>query len=154
MKCTQYWPDGPEPLTFSTIQISLYDTTMRDSGYVVEKSFKLKSGGSERVVTHFQFTNWPDHGTPEPGPFVRLVELADQRNTTKGPLVVHCSAGIGRTGTFIAVHSLLASIKYDKSISQEEPRVRIPQTVMNMRQQRPGMVQTEVCEKKLQYILL
>lgn len=60
-----------------------------------------------RRVTHYQYTEWPDFGQPAScNAFLRLGADVDQANITNGPLLVHCSAGIGRTGTFIVVHSL------------------------------------------------
>lgn len=106
------------------------------------RTFLLKhnQSGKQRSITHYQYLTWPDHGIPKPGPFVELMQLADDSNTTKGPLIVHCSAGLGRTGTFIAVHALLADVKHKRATSKEEPSVRIPYAVMELRKQRPSKI--------------
>lgn len=73
-----------------------------------------------------------------------MVDAADKSNQTKGPIVVHCSAGLGRTGTFILVHSVLQKVLYDyNSNPSVEPCVNIPKTLLAMRNYRPGLIQTE-----------
>lgn len=76
-----------------------------------------KAGMNERrELRQFQFTAWPDHGVPDhPAPF--LLFLRRVRNLTPtdcGPMVVHCSAGVGRTGCFIVIDSMLERLRNDK----------------------------------------
>ena len=91
-------------------------------------------------VTHFHYTAWPDHGVPQfPTSilgFVRRVQKAHDK--CKGiPLVVHCSAGVGRTGTFIVLDTLLDRMRSEMSIS-------VFKVVEDMRRRRVQMVQTQV----------
>ena len=69
--------------------------------------------GTVRTILHFQFTTWPDHGVPEhPQTLVRFVRAFRERVTPEQrPVVVHCSAGVGRSGTFIALDRILQVIK-------------------------------------------
>ncbi|KTG04162.1 hypothetical protein cypCar_00016660 [Cyprinus carpio] len=91
-------------------------------------------------VLHFNYTSWPDHGVPTVNAiesilhFVQIVR--QQVNRTKGPIVVHCSAGVGRTGTFIALDRLMQHI-------QEHEYVDVLGLVSDMRSHRLSMVQTE-----------
>ncbi|KRZ05771.1 Tyrosine-protein phosphatase corkscrew -like protein [Trichinella pseudospiralis] len=96
-----------------------------------------------RIVYHYQFLAWPDHGVPpNPGTVVNFLEEINQLEsgmTEKRPLIVHCSAGIGRTGTFIAIDLILCLIrKYGLQCT-----IDIRRTVQMLRSQRSGMVQTE-----------
>ncbi|KRY31090.1 Tyrosine-protein phosphatase non-receptor type 11, partial [Trichinella spiralis] len=96
-----------------------------------------------RLVYHYQFLAWPDHGVPpNPGTVVNFLEEINQLEsgmTDKRPLIVHCSAGIGRTGTFIAIDLILCFIrKYGLQCT-----IDIRRTVQMLRSQRSGMVQTE-----------
>ena len=72
----------------------------------------------KREIRHCQFTAWPDHGILEHATsflmFVRRVKLVNPSDV--GPLVVHCSAGVGRTGCFIVIDALLERLKYEKTI--------------------------------------
>jgi len=74
---------------------------------------------------------------------LELAEAADNANDTEGPILIHCSAGIGRTGTFCAIHSTLKKVELElKELPNEPPKVSVAQTVMTLRAQRPNMVQT------------
>eukprot|EP01119_Soliformovum_irregulare_P021647 TRINITY_DN7251_c1_g1_i3.p1 TRINITY_DN7251_c1_g1~~TRINITY_DN7251_c1_g1_i3.p1 ORF type:complete len:129 (-),score=32.01 TRINITY_DN7251_c1_g1_i3:33-419(-) len=69
--------------------------------------------------------------------------MADQANTSHGPLIVHCSAGVGRTGTFCAIHATLQKLDADlKSDAHADPTVNMVDLVIKMRSQRAGMIQT------------
>lgn len=91
-------------------------------------------------VTQYHFISWPDHGVPKFATslisFIRLVQKGHNKDLGK-PLLVHCSAGVGRTGTFLTLDSMLERIKAEKSVN-------VYQFVWNMRQQRVLMVQTLV----------
>jgi len=102
--------------------------------------------GQERTVWHLQYIEWPDHGVPATAKvFLELVEMIDMphHNPTGGPVVVHCSAGIGRTGTFCTVHATLEKYKLDVAGGVRKPKVNIVNTILHFRKQRPGMVQTK-----------
>jgi protein tyrosine phosphatase len=74
---------------------------------------------------------------------MRLVNSA-QRLPGDGPIVVHCSAGIGRSGTFCAVHSIVQHMHQHVADHGEIPPINLVETVLALRDQRPGMVQTKV----------
>ncbi|XP_043430631.1 receptor-type tyrosine-protein phosphatase F isoform X23 [Prionailurus bengalensis] len=137
VKCDQYWPArGTE--TYGLIQVSLLDT-VELATYTVRTFALHKSGSSEkRELRQFQFMAWPDHGVPEyPTPilaFLRRVKACNPLDA--GPMVVHCSAGVGRTGCFIVIDAMLERMKHEKTVD-------IYGHVTCMRSQRNYMVQTE-----------
>ncbi|XP_031733678.1 protein tyrosine phosphatase receptor type Fa isoform X10 [Anarrhichthys ocellatus] len=137
VKCDQYWPSrGTE--TYGMIQVTMLDT-VELATYSVRTFALYKNGSSEkREVRQFQFMAWPDHGVPEyPTPtlaFLRRVKACNPPDA--GPMVVHCSAGVGRTGCFIVIEAMLERMKHVKSVD-------IYGHVTCMRAQRNYMVQTE-----------
>ncbi|XP_047282468.1 receptor-type tyrosine-protein phosphatase F isoform X22 [Homo sapiens] len=137
VKCDQYWPArGTE--TCGLIQVTLLDT-VELATYTVRTFALHKSGSSEkRELRQFQFMAWPDHGVPEyPTPilaFLRRVKACNPLDA--GPMVVHCSAGVGRTGCFIVIDAMLERMKHEKTVD-------IYGHVTCMRSQRNYMVQTE-----------
>ncbi|XP_072318765.1 protein tyrosine phosphatase receptor type Db isoform X15 [Eucyclogobius newberryi] len=137
VKCDQYWPTrGTE--TYGLIQVTLLDT-VELATYSVKTFALYKSGSNEkREVRHFQFTAWPDHGVPEhPTPFLAFLRRIKACNPPDaGPMVVHCSAGVGRTGCFIVIDAMTERIKHEKTMD-------IYGHVTLMRSQRNYMVQTE-----------
>ncbi|XP_023822082.1 receptor-type tyrosine-protein phosphatase delta isoform X25 [Oryzias latipes] len=137
VKCDQYWPTrGTE--TYGLIQVSLLDT-VELATYCVRTFSLFKNGSSEkREVRQFQFTAWPDHGVPEhPTPFLAFLRRVKACNPPDaGPMVVHCSAGVGRTGCFIVIDAMLERNKHEKTVD-------IYGHVTLMRAQRNYMVQTE-----------
>lgn len=80
----------------------------------------LLQGGSceRREVRQLQFTAWPDHGVPDhPAPFLQFLRRVRSSNPLEaGPVIVHCSAGVGRTGCFIVIDSMIERMKFEKSI--------------------------------------
>ncbi|XP_059996280.1 receptor-type tyrosine-protein phosphatase F isoform X6 [Lagenorhynchus albirostris] len=137
VKCDQYWPPrGTE--TYGLIQVTLLDT-VELATYTVRTFALHKSGSSEkRELRQLQFMAWPDHGVPEyPTPilaFLRRVKACNPLDA--GPMVVHCSAGVGRTGCFIVIDAMLERMKHEKTVD-------IYGHVTCMRSQRNYMVQTE-----------
>lgn len=146
IKCAQYWP-SPERETeiYEEFIVKLSsedhcpDYTVRHLS-VTNKREK----NSEREVTHIQFMSWPDHGVPEEAQL--LLKLRRRVNAFKnffsGPIVVHCSAGVGRTGTYIGIDAMMEGL-------EAEGRVDIYGYVVRLRRQRCLMVQVEA-----QYILI
>ncbi|XP_016357729.1 receptor-type tyrosine-protein phosphatase F isoform X5 [Sinocyclocheilus anshuiensis] len=137
VKCDQYWPiRGTE--TYGMIQVTMLDA-VELATYSVRTFALYKNGSSEkREIRQFQFMAWPDHGVPEyPTPilaFLRRVKACNPPDA--GPMVVHCSAGVGRTGCFIVIDAMLERMKHEKTVD-------IYGHVTCMRAQRNYMVQTE-----------
>ena len=99
----------------------------------------MQSASNILVVKHYQYITWPDYGVPESiSPFTTLKRrVLSSWSRDKGPILVHCSAGVGRTGTFIAIDIALEQAKREKTVD-------IAGVVTRVRQQRMKMVQTEV----------
>ncbi|XP_029105542.1 receptor-type tyrosine-protein phosphatase S-like isoform X9 [Scleropages formosus] len=137
VKCDQYWPSrGTE--TYGMTQVTLLDT-IELATFCVRTFCLHKNGSSEkREVRQFQFTAWPDHGVPEyPTPFLAFLRRVKTCNPPDaGPIIAHCSAGVGRTGCFIVIDAMLERIKHEKTVD-------IYGHVTLMRSQRNYMVQTE-----------
>nr|XP_040038573.1 receptor-type tyrosine-protein phosphatase delta-like isoform X33 [Gasterosteus aculeatus aculeatus] len=137
VKCDQYWPTRATE-TYGLIQVTLLDT-VELATYCVRTFALFKNGSSEkREVRQFQFTAWPDHGVPEhPTPFLAFLRRVKACNPPDaGPMAVHCSAGVGRTGCFIVIDAMMERIKHEKTVD-------IYGHVTLMRAQRNYMVQTE-----------
>nr|XP_029132824.1 receptor-type tyrosine-protein phosphatase F-like isoform X2 [Labrus bergylta] len=137
VKCEQYWPNRGT-LTCGMIQVTMLDT-VELATYTLRTFTLLKNGSSEkREVRQLQFMAWPDHGVPEyPTPtiaFLRRVKACNPPDA--GPMIVHCSAGVGRTGCFIVIAAMLERIQHEKSVD-------IYGHVTCIRTQRNYMVQTE-----------
>ncbi|XP_023184851.1 receptor-type tyrosine-protein phosphatase F-like [Xiphophorus maculatus] len=136
VKCDQYWPSrGTE--TYGTIQVTILETL--ELATYVTRIFSIYKNESceKREVQQLQFLAWPDHGVPE-HPTTALAFLHRTKSCNSpdaGPMVVHCSAGVGRTGCFIAIDAMLERMKYERSVD-------IYGYVTCMRAQRNYMVQT------------
>ncbi|CAL8309799.1 unnamed protein product [Lota lota] len=150
IKCDQYWPSRGTD-TYGMTQVTLLDTielatfcvrtfSLHKLATFCVRTFSLhKNGSSEkREVRQFQFTAWPDHGVPEyPTPFLAFLRRVKTCNPPDaGPIIAHCSAGVGRTGCFIVIDAMLERIKHEKTAD-------IYGHVTLMRSQRNYMVQTE-----------
>lgn len=137
VKCDQYWPiRGTE--TYGMIQVTMLDA-VELATYSVRTFALYKNGSSEkREVRQLQFMAWPDHGVPEyPTPILAFLRRVKACNPTDaGPMVVHCSAGVGRTGCLIVIDAMLERMKHEKTVD-------IYGHVTCMRAQRNYMVQTE-----------
>ncbi|CAI8037248.1 Receptor-type tyrosine-protein phosphatase delta, partial [Geodia barretti] len=137
IKCHKYWPEtgtlsfGPFNVTITGQQILADYTTREFSVQLAESSEPALS------VTQFHFTAWPDHGVPDYATSL----LAFHKKVKKhhkggmGPIIVHCSAGVGRTGTLITIDCVLEQL-------QEEKVVDIAGVIIHLRTQRMKMVQS------------
>ncbi|KAF4079469.1 hypothetical protein AMELA_G00178360 [Ameiurus melas] len=141
VKCDQYWPLDREPLYYGDLVVHMLSESVLAEWTIRE--FKIFCEGQlsyPRIVRHFHYTVWPDHGVPETTQslvqFVRTVRDYIDRASGSGPTVVHCSAGVGRTGTFIVL---------DRALQQLDNRstVDIYGCVFDLRLHRSHMVQTE-----------
>ncbi|XP_031558481.1 tyrosine-protein phosphatase non-receptor type 11-like [Actinia tenebrosa] len=142
-KCTRYWPDPETVKDVGKFHIKhVKETELPD--YILSQ-FELTTDDDfiPRTIHHFHYTGWPDHGVPkDPSPVLSILHEVDVKQKSihgAGPIVVHCSAGIGRTGTFIVIDSLIHLIK-EQGLDTE---IDISKAIQNVRAQRSGMVQTE-----------
>ncbi|KAK3699692.1 hypothetical protein QZH41_014676 [Actinostola sp. cb2023] len=142
-KCTRYWPDAETVKEVGKFHIKhVQETELPD--YILRR-FELTTDTDfiPRTIHHFHYTGWPDHGVPkDPSPVLSILQEVDMKQKSihgAGPVVVHCSAGIGRTGTFIVIDSLIQMIK-EQGLDTE---IDISKAIQNVRAQRSGMVQTE-----------
>uniref|UniRef100_A0A8C9VTA8 protein-tyrosine-phosphatase n=1 Tax=Scleropages formosus TaxID=113540 RepID=A0A8C9VTA8_SCLFO len=142
VKCDHYWPYDQDPLYYGDLIVQMQaesvlpEWTIREFTICSEDQLRYN-----RVVRQFHYTVWPDHGVPETTQslvqFVRTVRDYINRSPGSGGTVVHCSAGVGRTGTFIAL---------DRALQQLDAKdtVDIYGIVFDLRLHRSHMVQTEV----------
>ncbi|TRY85789.1 hypothetical protein DNTS_014591 [Danionella cerebrum] len=138
VKCEEYWPAESKHfnnlLVTTTSEIKLEEWSLRD--------FEVKNlrTAESRAVRHFHFTAWPDHGVPETTEllinFRHLVREHMEQYSRHSPTLVHCSAGVGRTGTFIAIDRLIFQIERDGVVD-------VFGVIHDLRMHRPLMVQTE-----------
>ncbi|NXF09314.1 PTPRV phosphatase, partial [Smithornis capensis] len=118
--CDHYWPSESAPVSYGQVRVHLL--TQSSSEEWTMREFKLWHEGlqAERYVSHLHYTAWPDHGIPESTTsimtFRELVREHIQSTKDAGPTLVHCSAGVGRTGTFIALDRLLQQMKQEKVV--------------------------------------
>uniref|UniRef100_A0ABM5GDZ8 Receptor-type tyrosine-protein phosphatase O isoform X3 n=1 Tax=Pogona vitticeps TaxID=103695 RepID=A0ABM5GDZ8_9SAUR len=138
VKCDHYWPFTEEPVTYGDITVEMLSEE-EQSDWVL-RNFRISYADEVQDVMHFNYTAWPDHGVPPTNAaesILQFVQMVRQQATrSKGPIIIHCSAGVGRTGTFIALDRLLQHIR-------DHEFVDILGLVSDMRSYRMSMVQTE-----------
>jgi len=139
-KCDQYWDSEEKQFGNLKVKMTSEDVTLRKNG-IVERTLFLSSlsGDETREVKQIQFVDWPDHGVPDdPSHFLeflfRINKLKNELDLEK-PTIVHCSAGVGRTGVTISLDYALENIR---NILENDPI----EILIKMRQQRPCLVQT------------
>ncbi len=141
MKCYPYWPaELKEVVNAGPYQIQNENMEKFDSFTITTLTLRKKNHPENRIIYHAHYLKWPDHGIPsntkDALEFLERVDYYRQITMTKAPILLHCSAGIGRTGTFCAI---------DIGIKRylEKKIIDIPSTVVKMRTERAGSVQTE-----------
>jgi len=141
-KCHRYYPMSKSPIKeIPPFRIKLLDKESKHNGALVKRRMELThlELNESQEITHFQYKEWPDHEPPANAlVFTDLLQAVNTVHNKEKPLTVHCSAGIGRTGTFCAVHSVLNNIN-----GSADPAHLIQNTVLQLRNGRPGMVQTK-----------
>ncbi|KAG4079096.1 hypothetical protein HA402_001067 [Bradysia odoriphaga] len=135
-KCDQYWPTDNNPVYYGDIKVQLLTYSELVDWEITE--FSICRGSEQRIIRHFHFTTWPDFGVPNPPQtLVRFVRAFRERiGPDQRPICVHCSAGVGRSGTFITLDRILQQIQVDNYVD-------IFGIVWAMRKERVWMVQTE-----------
>lgn len=135
-KCYQYWGEKEGSVhTFGPVTVTNRRIEARDSLYIRTFTIKHQRNTGSREVTQFHFTKWPDHEVPETTSLVTVWRYVTSRTANStAPLLVHCSAGVGRTGTYIGL---------DKGFAQaiKEGAINVLDLVNSLREERPLMVQ-------------
>ncbi|XP_030845976.1 receptor-type tyrosine-protein phosphatase alpha-like [Strongylocentrotus purpuratus] len=137
IKCGKYWPNKPgDSVKFGNIRVELVSLEACTGG--IKRTMTMIKDEELRTVTQFHFTEWPDKGVPKHTSsllkFIKEVK-ADHGQYTH-PLIIHCSAGVGRTGVVISIDSVVAHAKTTRMVD-------VFNFVTNIRQKRPYMVQTQ-----------
>lgn len=150
VKCERYWPDAGKTEVIKKFTI-VNESESSTPDYTLRRFMVTKKDetGARRTIYHFHFTAWPDHGVPsEPGRVLNILLDVNYRlqQIMTGPspppqavVCVHCSAGIGRTGTFIVIDMILDQIRKEGF----DCEIDIHRTVQMVRDHRSGMVQNE-----------
>lgn len=147
-KCHQYWPlgernGGEDFMILTDVGLEVEYVSEKEASYFTKRILRLTEieSGESREILHFHYTTWPDFGVPQsPTAFLRFlsaVRHSDALSENVGPPVVHCSAGIGRSGTFCLVDSCLVLMK-EHGVNS----VKVRDLLMDMRCYRMGLIQT------------
>ncbi|XP_067637047.1 tyrosine-protein phosphatase corkscrew isoform X2 [Eurosta solidaginis] len=153
-KCAKYWPDAGQCKQFGPAKVQSISES-RTNDYTLREFFFSWRDKPNRRIYHYHFQAWPDHGVPQdPGCVLNFLQDVNtkqgqltQAGEKPGPICVHCSAGIGRTGTFIVIDMILDQI--DRNGLDTE--IDIQRTIQMLRSQRSGLVQTEAQYKFVYY---
>ncbi|KAM4711792.1 LOW QUALITY PROTEIN: receptor-type tyrosine-protein phosphatase R [Anableps anableps] len=134
-KCVLYWPEKRG--IYGKVEVLV--NSIRECEHYTTRSLTLKCGNQTRELQHYWYTSWPDHKTPDSAlPLLQLmgdVEAGRRAAASVGPVIVHCSAGIGRTGCFIATTIGCRQL-------QAEAVVDVLSITCQLRADRGGMIQT------------
>ncbi|PYH41341.1 tyrosine protein phosphatase PTP1 [Aspergillus saccharolyticus JOP 1030-1] len=173
-KCSQYFPldsDSPsmplrrvEPEPYATEddqssdgdllgEVTLLESTWDTASRSEIRKLQLTLGDESKTVWHFLFAGWADYSKPEGedrDALLQLIKLSESKSGPDNPRIVHCSAGVGRTGTFIALDHLLQELESGQLLEAVNPEIDpVFETVNQMREQRMMMVYNEM---QLQFI--
>nr|XP_022305246.1 receptor-type tyrosine-protein phosphatase epsilon-like isoform X2 [Crassostrea virginica] len=136
VKCYKYWPGRNESLSFGFISVKLMEEKIY--AFFIERKLSVTNSTIKktRTMTQYHYISWPDHGTPEPISLLDFYYHVTRRtNRNDVPTLVHCSAGVGRTGTYIALDALYRE-------GRNTGAVNVVDFVKKMRNNRVSMVQT------------
>uniref|UniRef100_A0A8C1X581 Tyrosine-protein phosphatase n=1 Tax=Cyprinus carpio TaxID=7962 RepID=A0A8C1X581_CYPCA len=146
VKCHQYWPNPSGSATYAGFQVSCLTEEGNSAFLVRDMTLTQIESGESRELTQIQYLAWPDHGVPDDSTdFLDFVALVRSKRAGKDePVVVHCSAGIGRTGVLITMETAMCLMECGQPVYPLE-------IVRTMRDQRAMMIQTPsqfkfVCE--------
>ncbi|KAE8597572.1 hypothetical protein XENTR_v10016516 [Xenopus tropicalis] len=144
-KCQQYWPDPPEVTEYGKFRV-ICKTEDCTIAYVFREMLLTNTEtGNEFPIFHLQYVAWPDHGVPDDSSdFLEFATCVRKKRVANQPVLVHCSAGIGRTGVLITMETAICLIEQNQPVYPLD-------IVRQMRDQRAMMVQTSsqykfVCE--------
>uniref|UniRef100_A0A0E0J7E9 protein-tyrosine-phosphatase n=1 Tax=Oryza nivara TaxID=4536 RepID=A0A0E0J7E9_ORYNI len=139
LKCDEYLPLRKQREAYGKYNVKITNAK-RDSHQLWLRDVMVQCNESSRVhyVRHIEYPDWPDHGVPTNTDAVRQIRKWLQNTPMEHPIVVHCSAGIGRTGAYITIHSTI-----ERLLLGDKSSYHLDETVKTLRTQRVGMVQTE-----------
>ncbi|KAM4526123.1 receptor-type tyrosine-protein phosphatase H [Fundulus diaphanus] len=139
-KCEQYWPEDMRQCHYGELLVTRTSELKEPDWTLREFSVKHENSSWKHTVRHFHLTVWPDRGVPQSTEvlirFRELVRRHIESDGSEAPTVVHCSDGVGRTGTFIALDVLLQQL-------EKEQAVGVKDLLCKMRRHRSHMVETE-----------
>lgn len=158
-KCFQYFPEdaNSESMAVNITDdrgeqyegaVKLLDKSYDEVSSTTVRKLLLVCGKETKVIWHLLFLGWPDHGVPDPNQcdsLLELIKLSRAKNSRLDhPRIIHCSAGVGRTGTFIALEHLLDDLESGDWAEIDNDEDRIFDIVNTLREQRMTMVQSEI----------
>ncbi|NXM02029.1 PTN3 phosphatase, partial [Tyrannus savana] len=144
-KCHQYWPDPPDVMEYGNFRVRCHSEDCTIAYVVREMVITNVETEQQHTVTHLQYVAWPDHGVPDDSmDFLEFVTCMRPKRVKNEPVLVHCSAGIGRTGVLVTMETAMCLIERNQPVYPLD-------IVRKMRDQRAMMVQTSsqykfVCE--------
>lgn len=151
-KYPKYWDPTFYPFKLKDDSIMTYDgeievandgTHFEERERIVERTFTISKDNASKKIIQLHYENWPDKGAPDVTLFLKLLESVKKHHEEE-PIICHCNAGIGRSGTFIAADSLCSEIdaKMKEGKNPEQILINTVERVVDMRTQRLGMVCT------------
>jgi protein tyrosine phosphatase len=167
IKAHQYWPNLNEVVTFESrdncgdLQVrGVREYLFENDQDIIIREMLISHGGTDRIIHQVHFMGWPDNSVPTLyDGFNRLIRASNIfMRDDRGPMTIHCSAGVGRTGTFICIHSMLQRLMEHKDSGTTEPfEYNFFEIVMALKQMRWQLVynaqQYEFCYRGTSYIV-
>ncbi|XP_025097706.1 receptor-type tyrosine-protein phosphatase kappa-like [Pomacea canaliculata] len=135
-KCFEYWPERDRSQTYGPVTVRCVDVQCRANFFIRAFIIQMHASGEKREVEQLNFVAWPDHGVPTTTSLLNFWRFAKSRapQPLSSPVLVHCTAGVGRTGAFIGL-----DIAYEHAVSGGD--VHVYDVVKRMREERCTMVQ-------------